>query len=75
MKGVKMKKSIVLVVVLLLFAQQAPIVRADEISELKQQMHKMQQRLEQLEESQKDQKQKDDDLPDSLKWAKNINMY
>ena len=75
MKGVEMKKAIVLVVVLLLFAQQVPIVKADEISELKQQMQKMQVRLEQLEASQKDQEQKADALPDSLKWAKNINMY
>ncbi len=73
-----MKKPIVLVVVLL-FAGQVPIVKADKVAELKQQMaeqskslQQMQQRLEQLEASQKDQEQKADDLPDSLKWAENI---
>ena len=87
MKGVRMKKPIVLVVVLLLFAQQAPIVKADEISELKQQMQKMQARLEQLEASQKAREQKVDEkiskaveskqtmaLPDSLKWAEKVKL-
>ena len=63
-----MKKWIVLVVVLLLFAWQAPIVKAQEIADLKQQLaqqakllQQMQQRLEQLEASQKAQEQKIDE--------------
>ena len=63
-----MKKWIVLVVVLLLFAWQAPIVKAEEIAGLKQQLaqqakllQQMQQRLEQLEASQKAQEQKVDE--------------
>ena len=63
-----MKKWIVLVVVLLLFAWQAPIVKAEELADLKQQLaqqakllQQMQKRLEQLEASQKAQERRVDE--------------
>ncbi len=63
-----MKKWIVLVVMLLLFALQVPIVKAEDIAGLKQQLaqqakllQQMQQQLEQLEASQKAQEQKVDE--------------
>ena len=82
-----MKKWIVLVVMSLLVFWQASIVKADEISELRQQMKKMQQRLELLETSQKAQEQtvaeriskavegkQINALPDNLKWFEKVKI-
>ena len=82
-----MKKSIVSVVVLLLFAWQGPDVKADEVAELKQQMTNIQKRLEQL-ETQRSQQGKEMEeqiskmveekeikaLPDSLKWIEKVKL-
>ena len=79
-----MKKRIVLVIALLLFAGQLSSVKADDVSDLKFQMRQMQLKISQLEAAQKTQEQKIDEkiskavddkqitLPDSLKWAENI---
>jgi len=85
MKGTKMQKWIVTFIVCLLFAGQAPIAKADEVTDLKQQMQQIQQRLEQIEAQQNQQSEQMESqiakavedkqigaLPDSLKWAENI---
>ena len=80
-----MRKRILLILSMVLFAGQFSFVRADEVTELKQQLANIQKRLIQLEQQQAEQDQKIeasitkaieekqfDALPESLKWAQNI---